>query len=57
MSIVCRKRIAKVVKGFDIFGHEVKITYKGDSQFKTFFGGIMSMICMALVLAYLVTEF
>ncbi len=39
-----------------MFGHEVKLTYKGDSRFKTLFGGLMSLACMALVLAYVISE-
>ncbi len=56
-SFMCRRKAASIIRNTDIFGHEVKITYKGDSQFKTLFGGIMSIICMALVLAYLAAEF
>ncbi len=57
MSQLCRKKIASLIRNRDIFGHEVKLTYKGDSQFKTLFGGIMSLIFIAIILAFMISEF
>ncbi len=57
MSQLCSKKLASIIRNRDIFGHEVKLTYKGDSQFKTLFGGIMSLTCMAIILAFVIAEF
>ena len=52
--------IARLMKGLDIYGHPVTITYKGNSSYNTLLGGFLSLATFMLVAAntvQLVTDF
>lgn len=36
--------LLRLIKHVDIFPHDVKITYKEHSSFKTIFGGLVSIV-------------
>ena len=51
---------AKLLKWFDIYGHQVQMNYRGDGMFKTNVGGLLSLATVVLVIintAGLVTQF
>ena len=37
------------VRGFDVFGAPVSLTYKGDSSFKTVCGGLVCILITILI--------
>ena len=44
------------IKYFDFYGEEIRLTYKGDSRYKTTTGGVVSLILLGLILLYSVTR-
>jgi len=40
------------IKSFDLFPHDIKLTYKGKNSFTTMFGGIMSLMIIMLCAVY-----
>ena len=44
--------IYRTVKKFDLFSQTIKLTYKGESAFTTFFGGFVSLIIFTIVGIY-----
>ncbi|CDW76231.1 UNKNOWN [Stylonychia lemnae] len=51
-----RIKFKNYIKSQDIFGHQISFTYKNSSTFKSFLGGIVTLIFRIAVLVYLVTE-
>jgi hypothetical protein len=45
-------RGCKVLKDIDIYGQTVKLTYKGDEEFKTYPGAAISLIVCLVLLAF-----
>ena len=39
-------------KSFDIYGHPIGVNYRGDGTFTTFFGSIMTLFTVVLVLTF-----
>ena len=44
--------IGERIKGFDMYGKTITFTYKGQDQFKTFIGGIVSIILFFVAIIY-----
>ena len=40
------------LKRFDMFGEQIKLTYKGDYKYRTKLGALMTIIFLVLVLTY-----
>ena len=40
------------VRKFDLFSQQIMFTYKGESSFSTFFGGIVSLIIFVVIAVY-----
>ena len=40
------------VRKFDLFSQKIMFTYKGESSFSTFFGGLVSIVILSIVAAY-----
>jgi hypothetical protein len=43
---------SKYITKFDIYGHPINLSYKGESTFKTFPGGLCTIIAKLMVLAF-----
>ena len=41
-----------VIKSYDMFGSDIKFTYKGSEKFNTFIGGLVSLGITAVMIAY-----
>ena len=48
----CCKSFARTVRKLDGFGEPVTLKYKGESTFKTFGGGVCSIIYYLIVLGF-----
>ena len=42
-------RFSERIRNYDIFGAQVGLTYKGDSEFKTTCGGVVTIILVFLL--------
>ena len=51
------KKFIKGIKGLDIFGHPVEVTYRGDSTVKSGLGGLVSLGAYVLIMINLVNRF
>ncbi len=51
------KKIINRLKSIDIFGHEIKLLYKGKTSNQTATGGVFTLICSFLIVGYLALEF
>ena len=40
------------LKGFDIYGEQINLTYKGEDSFKTMPGALVSILIITLLTAY-----
>ena len=47
----------KLVKSVDVFGESVSLNYKGDSEYKTMAGAIITIIIKSFMVVYGVTHF
>jgi hypothetical protein len=47
----CSKKLDHCITDFDIFAKPVELTYKGLDKFKTFFGGLISLLVLIFILA------
>ena len=45
------------IKKFDLFSQKIMFTYKGESSFSTFLGGLVSFIIFTLIWVYSVIQF
>ena len=52
----CQKKISKILRDQDMYGHQINLTYKNSSTFKSTFGGISTLIMRIAILAYLVSQ-
>jgi hypothetical protein len=50
------KPISKYITRFDIYGHPINLTYKGESTYKTFLGGSCTIFAKMIVLAFFIYE-
>ena len=48
----CSESFSKKLKGLDIYGEQIKLTYKGDDTFKTNIGSIFSIILLMILGSY-----
>eukprot|EP00347_Sterkiella_histriomuscorum_P011204 403373351 len=48
---MCRQ-LGGLVKSIDMYGHKIQLNYKGESTNKTFFGGMLSLVSLFLVIGY-----
>ena len=46
------KVIYKFVKRFDLFSQKIMLTYKGETSFSTFFGGVVSLMILSIIWVY-----
>ena len=46
----------KKLTGFDIFGHQVGVTYRGDMTYRTNLGGAFSVLSFILLAIYTVMQ-
>jgi hypothetical protein len=46
-------RFLKFIRGFDMYGKDIVLTYKGDDKFRTHIGGVASIIVGVVILTYL----
>ena len=51
------KKITKYLRSLDAYGHQINLTYKNDSTFKTLFGGIITIATRAFIFFYFIMEF
>ena len=42
--------LCRTLKGIDIYGYQLGVTYQGDKAYKTLFGGILSLATIVLVM-------
>lgn len=49
-------RIHDVLKSIDIYGTPITLTYKGQGTFKTFVGGIFTLITLVIVMSYFLSS-
>ena len=47
-----RKGASNYIKSFDNFGKAITFTYKGEEEFKTFIGGVMSLFAFVILVIY-----
>ncbi|CAI2387803.1 unnamed protein product [Moneuplotes crassus] len=47
------QKILGFVRGFDFYGKNIVLTYKGDDKYRTHIGGIASVVVGGIVLAYI----
>ena len=45
------------VSSFDMYGKPILLSFKGNDYFKTFVGGVMSIISQMIIGAYLLVNF
>ena len=45
------KKLSELIKGQDLFGAPVQLTYKGQKAFNTIFGGCVSIILVLTILS------
>ncbi len=50
------KTVSSFIKNQDSFGSRVSLMYKGDTEYKSFFGGLLSLIGKILLLIYITSE-
>ena len=46
------RRAGKFLRGQDIYGHAIGVHYNGETEFKTRFGGVVTVATYVLVLIY-----
>jgi hypothetical protein len=50
------KKVKQLIKSVDSYGVPVSLTYKGDPQIKSVFGGLATIIARIIVIAYFVYQ-
>ncbi len=48
----CRQKMRSKLKGFDVYGEQISLTYQGDDTYKTVPGASVSIVVFAVILAY-----
>ena len=51
----CKKKISQIKREQDIYGHQINLTYKNSSTFKSIFGGVSIIIVRVVIFAFLAT--
>jgi hypothetical protein len=54
--VTLSKKLKKLVRSVDSYGVPVSLTYKGDPQIKSFFGGLATILARTIVIAYFVYQ-
>ena len=49
-------RLTDFIKSLDQYGTRIELNYKGESTFKTFFGGICSIASLVGIIVYLIFQ-
>ena len=47
-------KIANLVRSLDNFGHSIKVNYRGEESFNSFFGGVMTIMVYSLTLVMVI---
>jgi hypothetical protein len=55
-GLSCRKRFRNFIKGIDSFGAPVSLTYKRESNIKSVFGGVISIVVRLAVIGYFIVQ-
>ena len=50
------KSFKKGLEAIDLYGKPITLNYKGDVTFKTYHGGLITLIIVAISISYLVTK-
>ena len=50
------KKVKQLIKSVDSYGVPVSLTYKGDPQIKSVFGGLATIIARIIVISYFVYQ-
>ena len=48
-------RIASLVRSLDKFGHSIKVNYRGEESFNSFFGGVLTIVVYSLTLVMVIS--
>ena len=51
------RRISNYIKGLDLYGKSIVLTYEGDNSFKTHLGGVASFLIYWSLLSYFILQF
>ena len=51
-----RKTLSNIVKSMDIYGHQINLTFKGESTHKTVLGGIFTFIANVIIMAFFIYQ-
>ena len=52
-SFSLTKSLKKTIRGFDIYGSPIQLTYKKETTFKSLLGGVVTLLTRLGILAYL----
>jgi len=50
------KKCINFIKSMDMYGHPIILTYKNSSTFKSFIGGILTILTRLAILVYFVAQ-
>ena len=50
------KGLEKVIKKYDMFGQRINLTFHGENKYKTTYGGIVSILTIAVFVSLLVIK-
>src|SRR5687768_15343496 len=48
----CSNKILALLRGIDMYGHPITLTYKNQATYKTALGGVFTIISRCLLLSY-----
>ncbi len=48
-----KRKLIKAIKGLDMFGIPVSLTYKNENKIKSFAGGMMTLAARVFIFVYL----
>ena len=46
----------RMVRRVDSYGHPINLTYRGETTYKSYFGGVVTIITRIAILAFLISE-
>ena len=51
-----KRKLIKAIKGLDMFGIPVSLTYKNENKIKSFAGGMMTLAARVFIFVYLFSQ-
>ncbi len=56
MKVNMFQKLYGIIRNFDSYGHPINLTYEGETTYKSFIGGLLTILTRVAILSYLISE-